>query len=190
MVTVSGEEPKCCIWAICWWSLRLSFCLEGRSQLVLFCIRIPGSTMNARQAPNACKFWVGWISKLRSPASWWRKKIENPGTPAFYVKNHSVSVVRSVKLLLMQTEHFLKLQLHIKSIQLAKHMLTFIFKWATYRKCNVVISLNNEHYYQPLTLKTKSLEKNNSDFEHLLMSNFKYVWEYFHTICESTETGT
>ncbi len=39
----------------------------------------------------------------------------------------TLSIERSVKVL-MQTEHFLQLQLHIQSILQAKHMLSFILK--------------------------------------------------------------
>ncbi len=56
-----------------------------------------------------------------------------PLTSTFY----SLSVVHSVKALLMQTEHFLQLQLHTENISRVKHELTLTLKKASQRKYNM-----------------------------------------------------
>lgn len=51
-----------------------------------------------------------------------------PGTPALYRRRSSLSVERCVHLLLMQTEHFLLMQLHIKSCSVVKRGQTCLLK--------------------------------------------------------------
>lgn len=68
----------------------------------------------------------------------------------------------------METEDFLQLNLHIKSVSLAECELTFISKYASHRKYNVFSSLTS---HLLTIIKNVFTEQNNGHFQYLLTAD-------------------